>query len=202
MAALGPKIPFEMFLARFRDFKANKWPRQVGRIGLKVFDENFDNGGFTDKVFIRWKPRKGDTENRGRRLGDGGKQSGRAILIRSGRLRRSLRMGNITTKSVQFLAGNQDVDYAGIHNEGGTITGTVSVGAHSRRLFMEDEVSGASAKKSKFVKVHTGTVQVKSHSRKMNTHMPRRRFLGESTKLMDRIDRHFFDEMNQLWQGS
>lgn len=202
MAELGPKIPFEMFLARFRAFKVNDWPRQVGRIGLAVFDENFDNGGFTDKVFIRWKPRKGDSDNRGRRLGDGGKQRGRAILIKSGRLRRSLRVGNATSKAVQFLAGNQDVPYAGIHNEGGTITGTVSVGAHSRRLFMEDDVSGPSAKKAKFVKVHTGTVQVKAHTRHMNTDMPRRRFLGNSVKLMDRIDRAFFAGMNTLWQGS
>lgn len=197
-----PKIPFEEFAAKFRDFKANQFPRQVGRIGLAVFDENFDNGGFTDKIFIRWKPRKNDTANKGRRLGDGGKQSGRAILIKSGRLRRSLRVGNITTKAVRFVAGNQDVPYAGIHNEGGKITGTVSVSAHSRRLFMEDEVSGASAKKAKFVKVHTGTVQVKAHSREVNTTMPRRRFLGSSAKLMDRISRAFFTGINQLWQAS
>ncbi len=196
------KVPFDEFLTRFRDFKQNVFPRQVGRLALATFDENFANGGFTDKIFIRWKPRKGDTENRGRQLGDGGRQSGRAILIKSGRLRRSLRIASASAGQVRLVAGNQDVPYAGIHNEGGTITGTASVSAHSRRLFESDEVSKPGAKKAKYVKIHTGTVQVKAHTRKMNTHIPRRQFMGNSQKLMERVDRKFFDGMNQLWQAS
>ena len=202
MPIQGPKIPFEMFLARFRDFKASKWPRIVGRIGLAIFDENFDNGGFTDKIFIRWKPRKGDAENRGRRLGDGGKQGGRALLIQTGRLRRSLRTGSISSQAVQFRAGNQDVDYAQMHNEGGRVSETVQVRAHSRRLFMEDEVSGPSARKAKYVQVQTSTSQVRAHTRKLNITMPRRRFMGSSAKLTDRLERRLFLEINRLWDAS
>ncbi len=198
----GPKIPFAMFLAKFRDFKQTRFPRLVGQVALSTFDENFDNGGFTDKVFIRWKPRKHDADNRGRRLGDGGKQAGRALLIQSGRLRRSVRVASISSRAVRLVAGNQDVPYAGIHNDGGKITGTVSVAAHSRRLFEHDEVSGARAKKAKFVKIHTGTSQVKAHSRTLNTTIPRRRFMGASAKLLDRVGRLFFREINQLWQAS
>jgi phage gpG-like protein len=183
MSIQGPKIPFEMFLENFRAFKMGRWPRMVGRLALAVFDENFDNGGFTDKVFIRWKPRKGDTDNRGRRLGDGGRQQGRAILIKTGALRRSIRIGWALPHGVNIVAGNQDVPYAGIHNEGGRITGTVSVKSFER--------------KSK-----TGLQMVKAHTRTQNTTMPRRQFIGNSAKLMDRVSRRFFTEMNQLWLGS
>lgn len=183
MPIQGPKIPFEMFLANYQEFKQRRWPRMVGRLALAVFDENFDNGGFTDKVFIRWKPRKNDTENRGRRLGDGGRQQGRAILIRSGALRRSLRIDWAFPHGVRLLAGNQDVPYAGIHNEGGKITGSVSVRSFERTSKGKQQT-------------------VKAHTRQLDITMPRRRFMAPSAKLMDRVDRAFFTEMNKLWQYS
>ncbi|MFD2787955.1 hypothetical protein [Hymenobacter rubripertinctus] len=197
-----PKIPFEEFRQRFYEFKQTKWPRMVGRTALAVFDENFDNGGFTDKVFIRWKPRKGDTENKGRRLGDGGRQSGRALLIKSGALRRTLRISYALPQQVKVLAGNQDVDYAGIHNEGGRIQTTVRVKAHTRTNSYQDEVSGPRARKAKYAKVTTGTSTVEAHSRRVNTVMPRRQFMGASDKLMDRVERQFFGQLNKLWQAS
>lgn len=183
MTLQGPKIPFSMFLANYQEFKQRRWPRIVGREALAVFDDNFANGGFTDKVFIRWKPRKGDTENKGRRLGDGGRQQGRAILIKTGALRRSLRVAYALPQAVRFAAGNQDVAYAGIHNDGGKITGSVSVKSFERQ-----------SKK--------GMQTVKAHTRTANTTMPRRRFIGPSEKVMDRLSRRFFSEMNLLWQAS
>jgi len=179
-----PKVPFEEFRQRFIEFKMRRWPRMVGRTALAVFDENFDNAGFTDKIFIRWKPRKGDTANRGRRLGDGGHQSGRALLIKSGAMRRSMRIAYALPQTVAITAGNQDVQYAGIHNEGGTIKTSIKVKAHSRE--------------SARAKAHT----VKAHSRKVNTTIPRRQYMGSSEKLMDRVDRQFFDNLNQMWRAS
>lgn len=184
MPVQGPKIPFDLFLANYRQFKNSQWPRIVGREALAVFDDNFAHGGFTDKVFIRWKPRKGDTENRGRRLGDGGRQQGRALLVKSGALRRSLRVGWALPHGVRFVAGNQDVPYAGIHNDGGRLTGSASVKSFTR--------------KSRLGKTET----VKAHSRTLNIVIPRRRYLGPSDKLMDRLDRRFFQWLNRLWQAS
>jgi len=196
------KVPFEEFLARFQEFKQRRFPGMVGRLAVATFDENFANGGFTDKIFIRWKPRKGDTENRGRRLGDGGKQSGRAILIKSSRLRRSVRVAWAFPHGVRIVAGNQDVPYAQIHNEGGKISGSVSVKAHTRQRFETDDVSKPGAKKPKYVRVSTGSSQVQAHTRQVNTTMPRRPFMGPSDKLMNRVDRKFFDEVNQMWRSS
>lgn len=195
------KLPFEDFLKRYREWKTNEWPRIVGRIALEVWDENFQNGGFTDKVFIPWKPRKNDTENRGRKHGDGGRQSGRAILIKSGALRRSLRVKYTGPTMVRWAAGSQDVPYAEIHNEGGRVETTQNVKAHTRRHFETDEVSGARAKKARFVKITTGTSQVKAHARKLNYTMPRRHFMGASAKLMDRLSREFFRHINKLWRA-
>jgi phage gpG-like protein len=196
------KVPFEEFLARFQLFKQSRFPGMVGRLAVATFDENFANAGFTDKIFIRWKPRKGDTENQGRRLGDGGRQSGRALLIKTGRLRRSLRVAWAFPHGVRIVAGNQDVPYAQIHNEGGTLTGTANVRAHTRHLYEENDVSHASAKKPKYVKEHVASIPVKAHTRQMNTHIPRRQFIGSSQKLTERVDRKFFDEMNQMWRAS
>jgi phage gpG-like protein len=195
------KVPFIEFQMKFKDFRANKFPRLAAREALKVFDENFDNGGFTNKIFIRWKPRKDRDGNNGRKLGDGGKQQGRALLIKTGRLRRSLRIGSVNSKQVKLVAGNQDVDYAGIHNQGGTITGSVTVKAHTRNHFEIDEVSKPGARKPKYVKISTGSSQVKAHTRKMNTKIPRRQFMGASEKLNDRVARIFFNNINRLWQA-
>ncbi len=181
MAFQGPKIPFESFLRNYNDFRLRRWPRLVGRTLLAVFDENFDHGGFTDKVFIRWKPRKNDTENRGRRLGDGGRQQGRALLIKTGALRRSLRINYALPSTVHLLAGSPDVPYAGIHNEGGPITGTASVRSFERTV--------------------KGKAQtVKAHTRTLNIQMPRRQFMGPSAKATDRLERQFFAELNKLWE--
>jgi len=177
------KVPFEEFLVRFQEFKNRRWPRLLGRLALAVFDENFANGGFTDKIFIRWKPRKNDTANRGRRLGDGGQQQGRAILVKSGRLRRSLRIAYALPSQLRLVAGNQDVPYAGIHNDGGKLTGTVQVRSFERSIKGKQQT-------------------VQAHSRSLNITMPRRRFIGSSQKLMDRADRKFFSELNQLWKAS
>ena len=85
----------------------------------------------------------------------------------SGRLKRSIRKTKVTRNSVTIAT---DVPYAEIHNEGGTINKTVSVKMHSRK--------------------RKGRVEkVKSHSRKMNTEIPKRQFIGESKMLLYRVER-------------
>ncbi|HEX8575342.1 MAG TPA: phage virion morphogenesis protein [Flavobacterium sp.] len=94
----------------------------------------------------------------------------------SGRLKRSIRKLKVTSNSVTI---GTDVPYAQIHNEGGTIKKTVTVKSHSRK------------RKGRNVKV-------KSHSRKMNLTMPKRQFIGESSKLMNRIEELLETEINNI----
>lgn len=94
----------------------------------------------------------------------------------SGRLKRSIRVTQTTANSVTI---GTDVPYAQIHNEGGVIDKTVNVREHSRKR------KGRSEK-------------VKSHRRKMNTTIPKRQFIGESTMLLYRVERLMQLEMLKI----
>jgi phage gpG-like protein len=66
---------------------------------------SFKQGGFTDDTFEAWKPRKSKKDN-----------SGRAILVKTGDLRRSVnRTINLSQLRVIFKS---DLPYAAIHNYG------------------------------------------------------------------------------------
>ena len=94
----------------------------------------------------------------------------------SGRLKKSIRKLSVTANSVTI---GTDVPYAQIHNEGGVINKTVTVKKHSRKRKGRSET-------------------VRTHSRKMNTTLPQRQFIGESEKLMNRIEELLGDEMNTI----
>lgn len=81
---------------------------EMGGIGYNHFVRSFANQGFTDSTLEKWKPRKRDS-----RLERG--KPNRAILVKSGRLRRSLRRQKLGKYGVVILT---DVPYAKIHNDG------------------------------------------------------------------------------------
>lgn len=87
-----------------------------------------------------------------------------SLLVQSGALRNSITPSLISPDLVVISAGNKDVSYARVHNEG--FTGTVPVPAHSR-------------------KTKTGKVEVAAHDRNIN--LPKRQFLGKADELADKI---------------
>lgn len=72
------------------------------------FVKSFSNQGFTDETIDKWKPRKS--------LRD----IGRNILIKSGNLRRSIRVKSRTFRSVVI---GSDLPYAQTHNDGLRVRG-------------------------------------------------------------------------------
>ncbi len=78
----------------------------MGVLAANHFTTSFRNQGFTDESLQRWQPRKRTERSR---------MGNRAILVKSGRLRRSIR-----SKRFGFLAVKiyTDVPYARIHNDG------------------------------------------------------------------------------------
>ena len=102
---------------------------------------SFRNQGFADGS-AKWKGRHKD------------KDEGRAILVQSGDLRRSVKT-EVVGKSILL---STDVPYAQIHNEGGTIATTQSVRGHKR-------------------KTRKGNTDVSAHTRNVNTKMPQRQFM-------------------------
>ena len=152
-------------------------PRMVGLEAVNFSKERFVQQNWFDAAPIPWEPR--------RRLRRGGKkrQNG-AILVDSGRLKRSIRVISVTPTSVTI---GTDVPYAQIHNDG--FNGSQSVRAHKENVKAHRRKQKVKGKNGKW---KTKTVTVKAHTRKIGAHtrnmkMPRRRFLGESAELERQI---------------
>lgn len=143
-------------------------PEIVGNAAVNFTDENFDNEGFTDKGLTKWPARK---KNPGKK---------RAILVKTGRLRNSIRYRIEKRKSGTAIILFTDVPYAQIHNEGGAINSTVKVNQFSR--------------KSRKGKKHI----VKAHSRKVNTIIPQREFMGSSEKFNADIIQYIEEALTKL----
>lgn len=78
----------------------------IGNEAKNQFTDNFKKQGFEDKAVEPWKPRK-----------KGEKRAGRAILVKSGDLRRSIHVGRIN-KSALSIRIMTDLKYASVHNFG------------------------------------------------------------------------------------
>lgn len=94
---------------------------EVGNTAKNFFVENFRKQGFDDKTVQRWKPRKvqdkykhANTAADVRRIE---KQGTRAILVKTGDLRRSI-IRNPANRAALMVKISTDLDYAKIHNEG------------------------------------------------------------------------------------
>ncbi len=148
-------------------------PRLAANHARNYFDKSFTDKGFTDQVFSPWAPvreKNGKTKER--------------PLVKSGRLRRSLRTipGEVYT----------DVEYAAVHNDGGTITR----GARSE-LFVRSRLSSGK-RKGKFKKGTTAGrgFTFKEHSYKM----PQRQFMGPSATLEKEIEDLIVEGINSALQ--
>jgi phage gpG-like protein len=80
-------------------------PRLLGATAVEYVHGNFRAQGFVDKGTDKWKPRKRT-------------DTGRAILVKSGALRRDIR---VRGTGPNYVIVGTSLPYASIHNEGGTI---------------------------------------------------------------------------------
>ena len=78
----------------------------VGNTAKTFFVENFRKQGFDDKNVQKWKPRK---------VAD--KRAGRAILVKTGDLRRSI-IRNPANRAALTVKISTDLAYAARHNDG------------------------------------------------------------------------------------
>lgn len=155
-------------------------PQLVGAEVLATVDDNFRSGSFFGSP---WEPRKDN-------------DTGRALLVKSGRLRRSF---SLDISRLQIIV-RSDAPYAQIHNEGGEVNATVSVPAHTRRRFETEEVSSPRARKTKYVKSLIGEHKVRAHTRQLNHHMPQRQFLGEHPQLVAQLTRLLQTQLMRIFR--
>ncbi len=145
----------------------NRAPEAIGVIAVNHFKQNFERQGFVDDVKTPWQARKKDK----------GKDKGRAILRKSGRLANSLR---VTRANTEEVAIGTDVPYARIHNEGGEIKQAARSELFIRNRYKRGVKKGKFAKGKKKGRGFTYTDRV--------IRMPKRQFLGNSKNLNYKID--------------
>lgn len=133
-------------------------PHKMGVVAVEFSMEAFKKEAWVGSA---WKPRQSDKDNKGR-----------GILVKSGTLKRSIRITSETRDSTTI---GTDVIYAKVHNEGSNES--VQVPAHLRTINLKAVGKGKQEKPKQ--------VQVKAHSRKMN--MPKRQFMGASPELTKRL---------------
>ncbi len=81
----------------------NDLPVVLGNTAVNHFVQSFRNQGFLDESASAWAPRKTA-------------DSGRATLVKTGNLRRSIRVAYATWSKISVIS---DTDYSHIHNYGG-----------------------------------------------------------------------------------
>jgi phage gpG-like protein len=156
----------------------NALPRKVGVEAVAFYRQSFRQQGYTDFYFSKWKARK-----------DKGRGSkGRAILSKSGDLRRSIR---IVRSGRGYVVVGTDLPYAAVHNLG--FRGQVSVPGYTRHSYDKVKV-GTGRYSIKTRKENTRSEKrlragsetpVKAHTKNMN--IPKRQFMGSSIHLNKKI---------------
>lgn len=164
-------------------------PAEMGTLAVRHFQARFQTSEWEGQA---WPDRK---RNPAWAYGDRNALADRRLLIKTGRLRRSIR---IVSANRQRVVIGTDVPYAEAHNEGFSGEVVQTVKAHTRRRFQTDERSAPRARQAKFVKVQTGEHAVKEHTRRIQQTIPRRQFMGHSNRLMQEIDKHIAARLNKL----
>lgn len=139
----------------------------MGTEAQNHFKTSFRNQGFTDNGLETWQKRK---RTRG--------GEGRAILVKSGTLRRSLRKVRKGALSVSIIS---NLPYATIHNEGGIIekkARTHILSFNSKGKFQRQRTEKQRSKTSYMQKAHIGAYKIK---------IPKRQFVGYSETLHRRL---------------
>jgi phage gpG-like protein len=181
----------------------------VGNTAKVFFVDSFRKQGWDDQSVQKWQKRK-KTERKGRgkyAKGEDGKRdknsvrsvkSGRAILVKTGDLRRSIKR-NPANRAALSIKISTDLDYAKIHNDGGNVVQYVK--PHRRFVDQGDTmgtgVFNIKSRKEKQAKVKVKQ-DVKGFSRKVR--MPKRQFMGDSYNLNEKVKAVIVKRLDKIFK--
>ena len=164
-----PKFPDFNAAAKQFTFLMVNLPLMIGKEAENFFKDSFKNQAWEG---VQWEERKRKDKNPKRR----------ALLVKTGRLRRSIRIREVSFGKV--VVGT-DVPYAQIHNEGGIITGTQNVSAHKVR---------SHERRGSRVREHQRVAYVRT----VNIAIPKRQFMGESALLNQKVEKLIETSVNDV----
>lgn len=165
-------------------------PKLIGNEVVNFALDNFRRQGYLGDVFEPWRKRKPTSR----------RSSTRAILVQSGRGRRSIR---VTRADANIVAVGSDVPYMKAHNEGSTEL--VTVKEHTRKIYGVTKVGrGVYSVKTRKERMRkesylSGHAKVKQHQRRMR--LPKRQILGKSQWLMNRLKRVYALEIRRAFNS-
>lgn len=150
-------------------------PMILGNLAKNHFVEGFrTGGGQTDASKNGWKERKTD--------------EGRAVLVKSGKLRRDIRVKIATPTKIVVGTSSMTEDYAEAHNKGASMTVT----AKQRGYFIA-RYKEASGDKKAFWKNMIGAQTIT---------IPKREFIGKSRSLNLKIKKRITKQIRRSWKTS
>ena len=176
----------------------DRLPRKVGAVATAHFKQNFREGGFVDGGVKPWK--------RTRRQDSGGPDakyspltSRRDHLMRSTQAVPGRGEGTITNP----------VEYAAIHNEGGTVETNPTVTPKMRRMAWRKcyAIAGVKGKGKLPKNLPTEAAKWRAIALTKKTRMhvraniPKRQFIGESRELSEKINHIITESINRINNG-
>lgn len=172
--------PLRKIIMAIRRYRT-RLPLKISQKALLEIKTNFARGGYDSPTgFVRWAPRKD-------------KKRKNALLIKTGRLRRSLKAAP---------EGNDprvitDVPYAQALNDG--FEGTQNVRGHTRRASKKVSVRSASGRSRK-KKVAGRSYSVRAFSRRMK--LPARPFMVTGPKFLDEMEKMVMDDLEKIFTNT
>ncbi|MDR1155283.1 MAG: hypothetical protein LBL04_11300 [Bacteroidales bacterium] len=167
--------------------------RMAASESQKFFRECFVRGGWTDASFQQWKNRRSP-------LG------GKKLMYGTGNLKQSVRKMEETDARV--VVGS-DAGYAGIHNDGGTVTVTAQMKRYWWAQYYRFSGAVVKTKKGKTSKSRDNRkISAKAEFCKRmalmkvgsNIKIPQRQFIGESRALMNILDSRLQTKIAEYWE--
>lgn len=151
-------------------------PTIAGGRAVVFFKASFRRQGWVENGRInKWVERKRAEKGRNRN-----------VLVKSGRLRRSVR---VVAKGYAFVRVGSDVPYAQIHNEGGVVNTRVRIPQHKRKAY-ERRVRGK--------RQRVRATKVAAHTKNMKYTMPERRYIGYSPDVMRSVEREYIRKFKDI----
>lgn len=176
------------------DLRRRKMPVIVGAMAQSHYKDNFIKSGFVNNGLNKWKPSKRLS------FGDKSAQSNYPTLT-SGR--------NHLMNNVRYIPGDarvkivDNVDYASIHNEGGTINSNPTVTPKMRKFAWAQYYAAGGGKKGAAMPNDDAErwkrlALTKKKKLKIKITMLKRQFIGESAELNKKISDKWDEEVGKI----
>jgi len=174
---------FDDLLKGYKDLKL-RIIQQAAIIAVNWFKASFVNQGFTDQSLVKWKGRVGSPPG----------NKGRALEIKSGRLKRSIRIKK-TSLDGAIVGADEAIPYAEVQNYGGQIPITPQM----RRYFWAMYYNYGGGVKGSSVNEVAQFYKNMALTKEQFITIPARQFIGDSRQLEQQIKEYITNELNKFF---